>query len=430
MMYAQVQKWLTERMSLDASLLQGAGFESLVAERLRACGCGDELGYLALLARSGDEGELLAGSIAVPETWFFRYPRSFELLVEYLERMLRAGAPMLRLVSVGCASGEEPYGMAMAALHAGWTEDRVQIDGFDRSEAALARARAAEYGSFSIRHEVPGWAVGFLKHEGGRIAVCDRVRSMVRFERADVLDRRVLAQGGPYGAVFCRNVLIYLDAAARARLLDSIAETLAEGGLLFVGHAEQMVAVSARMRRIENSHAFALERVRGVESTGRESAGGGVVAVRSAERRGAEKIPVRERGIEFRAGSIPAAATRAGGPAIATPVEATLEGARELADAGRVRESEEMIRAIVARKGPTAAALELLGTLRQASKDPAGAKTLFEQALYLEPARTTSLLQLALIYESNGDASRAERMWERVRRSRDAVPAANNRGEA
>lgn len=403
-------------MSLDASLMTGAGFESLIAERLTALGCGDEREYVGVLERSEEEAEHLAGSIAVPETWLFRYPMSFDLLVEHLERRLREGATTLRMLSVGCASGEEAYGMAMAALHAGWSAERVTIDAFDRSEAALRRAKIAEYGSFSIRHEVPGWAIEFLRHEGGTISVDDRVRAMVGFRRADVLEPLVLAGGGPYDVVFCRNLLIYLDAGARTRLLGSITESLVEGGLLFVGHAEQMVAVSPRMKRIDSSHAFALERVALAAANTPAT-----VLKRVPE---PVRVPVR---LASEGRAAPAAVLRAAATSKMPEraQETTLQSARDLADAGRIRESEEMIRGIIARKGPSAAAFELLGTLRQALNDGAGARALFEQALYLEPARTTSLLQLALIHEGNGEKAKAERLWERVRR---AQPAGNDRG--
>jgi len=411
--YAQVQRWLSDRMSFDASLLKGAGFDSLIAERLGALRCESEDDYVGVLERSEEEAERLAGSIAVPETWFFRYPLSFELLGEFLARRLREGASALRMVSVGCASGEEAYGMAMAALHAGWTAESVRIDAFDRSEGALRRGRIAEYGSFSIRHEVPAWGIEFLRHEGGMISVDDRVRSMVRFQREDVLDRAVLSLNGPYDVAFCRNLLIYLEADARTKLLASIADSLAEGGRLFVGHAEQMMAVSPKMKRIDSSHAFALERVGLRTALEPERAA-------PASARIASPAPV-----ETRRPPIHEIAQR---PIVVTKVqqrapEATLDDARAFADAGRIRESEELIRSINARKGPSAAALELLGTLRQASNDAAGAKALFEQALYLEPARTTSLLQLALIHERGGEHAKAERLWERVKRAQGSAPS-------
>lgn len=405
MTYSHVQHWLGERMALDAPLLTGAGFESLVRERMRELGCADEGAYLSELEKSAEEGERLAAGVAVPETWFFRYPSSFGLLVEFLSGLERKGAAALRMLSIGCASGEEPYSMAMAALHAGWTGDRVEIDAIDRSGDSIARARAAEYGSFSLRHEIPPWAIGMLGHDGTRITVDERVRRCVRFWRADSLEPDAIGSGaigagGGYDAVFCRNVMIYLNPAARGRLLEAIAGRVRNGGLLFVGHAEQMLASGPLFHRVDRPHAFALER--------RDAAAGEARAVfaTKAVRPAASATPV----IALRARMNEGAVAAVGGEA------ESLADARALADAGQTCASEALIRSIMARKGPSAEAFELLGTLRQAAKDASGARALFEQALYLEPARPTSLLQLALIYEQLGEHAKAERMWERVKR--------------
>jgi chemotaxis protein methyltransferase WspC len=80
-------------------------------------------------------------------------------------------------------------------------------------------------------------------------------------------------------------------------------------------------------------------------------------------------------------------------------------------------ESEAMVRSIIAQRGPSAGAFELLGLIRMAANDVPGAKRLFEQAVYLEPARTASLLQLAMIGERAGDPHRAAAYWERARRA-------------
>jgi Tfp pilus assembly protein PilF len=82
-----------------------------------------------------------------------------------------------------------------------------------------------------------------------------------------------------------------------------------------------------------------------------------------------------------------------------------------------MRESEAMIRSIMTRRGPSAPALELLGIIRLAADDATEAKRLFEQAVYLEPARSASLLQLAMLSERANDLQRASTYWERARRA-------------
>jgi chemotaxis protein methyltransferase WspC len=395
---AAVRRWLIEHTPLEPALLEGAGFESLVAER-SAAAPGGAAAYLAALGASPEEVDRLVAGIAVPETWLFRYPRSFELLVEFLERRLASGAAALRMLSVGCATGQEPYCMAMAALHAGWPAARISVGGLDRNREFLRAAATAEYGTSSIRTEIPAWAVPFLRHDGETIGIDPAVRAAVWFRQVEAVAPEALP-AGPFDAIFCRNLLIYLNAASRRRLIDAIAGALAIGGLFFTGHAEQSIAGTPSLRGVPAPHAFALERI--------EPAAAARARPAASDERRAMAAPRRA--------AAPAAPPASRPPSAPAPAD-TLEAARGLADAGRLAESEAMIRSHVARHGPNAPALELLGVIRMAAGDETGAKRLFEQAVYLEPARATSLLQLAISAERAGDAQRAAIYWDRARRA-------------
>ena len=402
MIHTAVRRWLEANSSIEPSLLEGAGLESLVSERLGVFGRG-EAEYLAELARSSEELDRLIAGIAVPETWLFRYPRSFDLLLDWLERRRAAGALTVRMLSVGCATGQEPYCMAMTALHAGWPSERVTIEGIDRNRGFLATAAAGVYGAACVRTEIPAWAVPFLRRTGDTIEIDPAVRGMVRFTRTDVTGAGALRGSGPYDVVYCRNVLIYLNASARERLLDSLCAALAVGGLLFVGHAEQVGRGGAPLRAVSAPHAFALERT----DAAAPAVGGGAPPSAAPAGPAAARIITTARA--------PSAAPPAA--RLRTPAAHSVEDARVLADTGRVSEAEAMIRAIVARDGPSAPTMELLGMIRMSVDDPAGAKRLFEQAVYLDPDRSASLLQLALISERDGDARRAAVYWERARRT-------------
>lgn len=408
MKYPAVQRWLTERTSLEPSLLEGAGFESLVAERLAAIGGASESAYIVTLDGSADEVDRLTGGIAVPETWFFRYPQSFALLADFLEARLHAGETSLRMLSIGCATGEEPYSMAMTALHCGWRPEAVRIDAIDRSREVLRRAEAGSYGAFSIRAEVPAWSVAYLQRTGDKVTVEAGIRKMVNFLCGDAVDPAAVLAGAPYDVIFCRNLLIYLGEAARKRLLDSICRALAPSGRLFVGHAEPLLCSLPGLRSIASPHAFALERIEPSASESRPTRPLSNPKLPPAFARPRASTPA------------PPAAVSPGMPREAES-PATLDDARALADAGRIAESEALVHAISARKGPSADAMELLGMLRMAAEDAAGARALFERAVYLEPRRATSLLQLALISERAGDPRRAELLWGRARRASEPV---------
>lgn len=402
MSYPAVRRWLMEHTSLEPSLLEGAGFDALVAERVAAVDGASESAYIAALDQSEDEVDRLTAGIAVPETWFFRYPQSFRLLLEFLERRRSVGAFSLRMLSIGCATGEEPYSMAMSARNADWPDDAITIEALDRNRAVLARAKSGEYGAASIRTEIPDWAAEFLRRSGSTVVVDPAIRGLVQFSLADVTRPGAILSGPPRDVIFCRNLLIYLGEEARTRLLDSICEALAPGGLLFLGHAEPLLCATPALRLFPAPHAFALER------TGNEP--GPLV-------RSPVVPPLRGRALESRIARPAPLRPLPSAPHSPAAAELTVDDARDLADAGRAQESEAIVRSILARQGPSAEALELLGMIRMASNDVPEARRCFEQAVYLEPSRTASLLQLAIISEGKGDARRAEALWNRARRS-------------
>jgi chemotaxis protein methyltransferase WspC len=308
--------------------------------------------------------------------------------------------PGVRMLSVGCATGQEPHCMAIAALHAGWCAEQVVIEAFDRNPESLRIAAEGRYGAASIRGEVPGWATPFLHHDPDCVRIDAGVRGMVRFAPGDVSTWR---PSGRYDVVFCRNLLIYLNAAARSELIGRLCGSLATGGLLFVGHAEQAIR-GHPLRVVPASHAFAFERVEDA-ATAADLPRGGSPRLSVLPKRPADAAPGAE--------SPPP-------PAVpARSAEEMLGEARDLADAGRAAESASLLRALIARYGPSAAALELLGLIGMAGEDPGGARRLFEQAVYLEPGRSASLLQLAMICERAGDTTRAASYWARAGRAAD-----------
>lgn len=406
MSHSLIRHWLEQHSPVEPSLLEGVGIDAIVTERINAFG-GSEPAYLAELSRSPDEVDRLMAGIAVPETWLFRYPRSYEVLLEFAQLRLAAKAATFRMLSVGCATGQEPYCMAMTALRAGWTAERVRVEGLDRNREFLRLAEVGEYGAGSIRAELPSWAMRYLQRCGDVIRIDASAREPVRFLRADITELAGVRGEGAYDVIFCRNVLIYLNAESRTRLLDSICAELAPGGLLFVGHAEQLMRGSTPLGNLHVPHAFALERPSLPRATGRLS---GLEHPQQSRVR----VPVA---YDWPPARVATGAIPAPRKAPEVTIESSMERAQDLADGGRLDDAEKMIRAIILRSGPTAPAMELLGVIRVSVNDTEGAKRLFEQAVYLEPTRVTSLLQLALLSERAGAANSADAYWARTRRA-------------
>ncbi|MBM4113720.1 MAG: hypothetical protein FJ253_10200, partial [Phycisphaerae bacterium] len=140
---------------LDPSLVASPGSISLVDGRCRELGI-DRARFTELVARDRLEAARLRRQIVPPETWLFRYPASFEHLRR--EAASRSNSAPMRVASLGCATGAEPFSIA-AALD-GVVE--FEIVALDRDASSLEIARSATLGLGSVRSEIPSWACGSL----------------------------------------------------------------------------------------------------------------------------------------------------------------------------------------------------------------------------------------------------------------------------
>ncbi len=183
------------------------------------------------------------------ETYFFREPeqlRSFQREILPALAAERAAERRLRILSAGCATGEEAYTLAilvrLSGLFEGWD---VEVVGADISRRCLAIARAGSYGDHAFRSPEGESLRRWFHLRGGRWVVDDAIRARVRFTSANLLDDGGLAAVGRVDVVVCRNVLIYFDRAARQRVLGHLHEKLRDGGWLLLGHSESLIAESA-----------------------------------------------------------------------------------------------------------------------------------------------------------------------------------------
>jgi chemotaxis protein methyltransferase CheR len=219
--------------------------------------------YLARL-RSPDtarpELAVLARALTVGETYFFRGRDHFGALAErVLPERARARSPgrPLRLLSAGCASGEEPYTLAMVAIEAlGDAAWPIAIDGLDVNPAVLERARAGRYSEWSLRETPADVRARWFANQGREWVLAEEIRRLVRFTEGNLLeDHPLLLQGG-YDVILCRNVLIYFTPQALIALVERLARALAPGGYLFLGHAETLRGISRSFHLISTHDTF------------------------------------------------------------------------------------------------------------------------------------------------------------------------------
>jgi chemotaxis protein methyltransferase CheR len=188
--------------------------------------------------RNGDRAaaERLTSQVMVAETFFFRHPDHFQLLLQEVLPQLFAREPAPRLWSAGCASGEETYSLAACVLQV----DRRRANdalvlGTDLSRSRLERARRGDYSGWSVRDAGPMLAP-VVESLDGRYHVREDVRALARFKQHNLLN--LPPPPGAFDVIFCRNVLVYLDEEPARRVRAHLAQALRPGGYLFLAPLE------------------------------------------------------------------------------------------------------------------------------------------------------------------------------------------------
>ncbi|MEO9382800.1 CheR family methyltransferase [Chromobacterium phragmitis] len=239
----------------------------------------DKDAYLAMLAaESGPYPALhkLAVDLTVTETYFYRNVEQIQAFAEVAMPaclLARDGLPV-RVLSAGCASGEEPYTLAIAAREtAGLGAGSVQIRAVDANPAMLAKAGGARYSGWSLREVGAAMRARWFARDGDLHALNEGVRRSVRFEQRNLAreDEELWAPDS-YDIVFCRNVLMYFSPAQAQAAVARIAGAMSPGGYLFLGHAETLRGLSHDFHLCHTHATFYYQRKQQVGAPAREPA--------------------------------------------------------------------------------------------------------------------------------------------------------------
>ena len=216
--------------------------------------------YLARAAdRSSGELEELLESVVTGETAWFRDQAQFDFFSKNIfpewRRNVRDGRRSVRAWSAGCATGEEVYSLAMLVLDhfpgpSGWS---VDVLGSDLSRVSLARAREGVWpiaaaddlpSQYPRRFMLRGYGA-----EEGSMKAGSLLRTVTEFRRIN-LNIPPYPTSGAFDLIFCRNVLIYFDAASAGRVIRALTRCLADGGYLVVGSSEVLMTTDPRLQRV------------------------------------------------------------------------------------------------------------------------------------------------------------------------------------
>lgn len=382
--------------------------ERAVRERMARLGMADRGAYLQALA--ADELSALTELVVVPESWLFRDASAFDAATGFvLRRLALQPGRTVRLLSLPCAGGEEPYSLAMALDMAGVAPQSVRIDAFDLSRVSIRRAIAGHYTQNAFRSADLGFRDRYFKKGASGYQLNEAIRARVQFKQGNLFELDTAALARSYDVVFCRNLLIYFDDRATHAAAQVLHTVLADDGLLFAGYAE----VPALCR-----HAFSALRIPGA------------FALEKQTQEAAPALPPLRRARAVR----PAVPVHAPVPApvpasVPTPLPSTaplraaspapgdvLAQARRLADSGEYGAAAQACHAWLLVDPASAAAYFILGLVSECQHESSAAAEYWRRCVYLDPGHYEALCHLALLARRNGDAQAAGAYQERAAR--------------
>lgn len=403
MISGEFESLLKRAIGLDAASIGSSAVELAVRNRMAACGLADPQTYLGRLHNSASETQELVEGVVVPETWFFRHPEAFVAMVRIArdEWLQRHNEGLLRILSLPCATGEEPYSIAIALLEAGFPKDRFRIDAVDISNRALTHARRGTYKRNSFRGGDLGFRDRYFIPTPAGYQLIEAVSSHVSFQQGNLLDPGFLMGAELYDLIFCRNILIYFDSATQDRAVTVLKRWLSATGALFVGPSEGNLMLEHGFVTVKAPLAFAFRKGAAPRAAD--------LSVPPSQPRlfVTRKVPTRQVRLPTRMSQEPG--SRAS-------VRPSVEQIHDIADRGHFAEAARLCEELLRDRGPSPEVLHLLGLIRDATGNHEEAKACYRKTLYLDPDHHEALAHLALLLERQGDKAGASILSSRARR--------------
>jgi chemotaxis protein methyltransferase CheR len=250
--FARISDIARREAGLALSAAKTSIISARIARRVRDTGQRDFAAYVGLIeSREGaDELRMLISALTTNVSHFFREDHHFHMLEnEILPRLIgesKAGRP-IRIWSAGCATGQEPYSIAITVLRRfpDAASRDVRILATDIDEAALARAIRGRYTPSQLEGVPPNDRRRyFVAADGGDLEAGAELRALVSFRPLNLIGTWPIQK--TFDVIFCRNVVIYFDAETQAALWPRFRQALSPDGILFIGHSERLDPASAR----------------------------------------------------------------------------------------------------------------------------------------------------------------------------------------
>ena len=260
----QICEFLYQRTGMAYGEAKRYYIERRVTDRIDRSGASSVQAYLTLLQSNAAEAELLINAFTVNETYFYREQHQLQCLSRALLPEIaatRRPGDLIRIWSVPCSTGEEPYSLAIWLLENWPLVDayNIEIVGSDIDTRVLNEAAIGDYGIRALARLPADVTERYFEpaRDGDRRIIQD-LRESVKLTQVNLMDPAIVAAQGRFDIIFCRNLLIYFDDASRLTAANNLFTALNPMGFICLGHTESMTRISTRfvMRRFEDAIVF------------------------------------------------------------------------------------------------------------------------------------------------------------------------------
>ena len=227
-------------------------FLSTRLQELKIARSDQYLEYLKAQLNQNGEMQRLMDAISSSETRFFRNQPQLHafrdvIIPELLEKKKQSGNKRLRILSAGCSSGEEPYTLSILLDYHFpkiFQEYKVDIIATDISTKVLQAAVRGIYNDFALYQTEEQYVTKYFQKERDNFRISDEIKKRVKFYQINLMEQEKMKVLGQFDVIFCRNVLIYFEKAAKSRAVETLYQILQPEGYLFLGRSESLFGLN------------------------------------------------------------------------------------------------------------------------------------------------------------------------------------------
>lgn len=394
---------LKDAMGLHTPTVGMITVSSAIKQRMRALHIETYEEYLCSLDKNKNEMQDLIEAVIIPETWFFRDVIAYNKLLEYLNKKhlpsQKNNAP-LRILSIPCSSGEEPYSIAMLLTDNGFNKDEYKIDAVDISERLILHAKNGVYGKNSFRAQNLSFVDRHFTECSEGFTISDNIKEQVNFHNSNLLDEHFLPGHEIYDVIFCRNLLIYFDETTQARVFSVLSRLLKNDGILILGHAETSQKSSGLFEAANELGAYINKKTIKIQQVQQQKVATPIQTTLANSYKVIPVLNVTHEHIEPVTGDS----------------DDRLADAFLMANQGNIDQAIKICLSYIQDDRFSSRAHYLLGLLYDNNGDSGLADDYLKKALYLDPNNIEALIHLSLMAEQRGDSEDSERLRNRAER--------------